>query len=826
MIQNSSPLRRRSRTDEMPPRLHPQATALAAWLLCAGCLAPSSAGAGTAAAPAPAASRAEAASAPLSLQPSPWLDERLPVREPGTASPGATTVVDADRLHGQVDRSVTATGQAVLRQPGGVVHGDTLVYDQSANTVTATGHVRINRQGNVYRGDRLQLQLDTMSGGFSDVQYGLLRNGAHGTASQVDFIDDTHSLAHDAIYTTCRTDDARAGKSNPAWYFRGDKILIDTERDEGYVQHGALVFKGVPILPIPGGLGFPLSDKRRSGLLAPSMSYGSNDGLTYSQPYYFDIAPNRDATVTPTIYSSRGVNLYGQFRYLEPHYSGNIEVNDMPHDNLRDIKRWSYRLNHTQTIPTGTSLGGDLGLTLNLHRVSDDNYWRDFNSLSAINSSLSDRLLSNDVRLNWSHGDWSAYVFAQKWQTLQQPDTLTPPFDKLPQAHATYSRTDVRGFDYSIDLDTTRFRSDSTLTGYPNGQRSYVQGRVSYPWLSSWGHLTPTLQLDATRYDTSTPMSNGATSATRVLPTFTLDGGLVFERSTQFFGRNITQTLEPRLFYAYTPYRDQSYLPVYDTALKDFNLSSIFSANPFSGNDRVADINALTAGVTSRLYEADTGKELASFTAAARRQMHARQVTLNASDTADSSSFSDLLFDASLHWSPRWSTRAALQYDPTIGRNIRSVFGVSYSPGPYRTLSANYRLQRGVSEQVDAGWQWPINDLWGEKDASPGRGQGLGPNRWYSVGRVYYSMLDRRIVDAILGFEYDSCCWIGRVALRRQQTQETPVQYSNKIMFQLELTGLTRLGSSPIPTFRDNIPHYQLLRDGSAAEHSRFEQYE
>ena len=122
--------------------------------------------------------------------------------------------------------------------------------------------------------------------------------------------------------------------------------------------------------------------------------------------------------------------------------------------------------------------------------------------------------------------------------------------------------------------------------------------------------------------------------------------------------------------------------------------------------------------------------------------------------------------------------------------------------------------------------KWPINDLWGEKDASPGRGQGLGPNRWYSVGRVYYSMLDRRIVDAILGFEYDSCCWIGRVALRRQQTQETPVQYSNKIMFQLELTGLTRLGSSPIPTFRDNSPHYQLLRDGSAAEHSRFEQYE
>lgn len=780
------------------------------------------------------------AGAPLQLQPSPWLQEKLP-QASGAGRQQAATVIDADRMDGVTDKDITATGSAVLRQPGNVVKADRLHYDLSTDVVTANGHVRVNRQGNVYQGTQLHLQLDSGQGGFDQVDYRIVRNGALGTAARVDFVDNAHTVAHDAVYSTCKPEDEASLKGwKPAWYLKGKRILIDNEQDEGYVEKGALVFKGVPIVPIPSGIGFPLSNKRRSGLLAPTISYGSQDGFHYAQPYYFNIAPNRDATVMPDIMTKRGIDLYGQFRYLETDYKGQVDANYMPQDKLRDIKRWRYKLSHVQTIRTGTDLLGDLGLTLNLHRVSDNNYWRDFysftNTGTASSNTLTDRLLSNDVRLTWGRGNWSGYVFAQKYQTLQAaaPDNIIPPYDRLPQVHARYARSNVQGFDVSLDLDVTRFSGDQSLTGYPNGTRSYASAQLSHPWIKPWGYLTPTLQLHATQYQTDTPMANGATSATRVLPTASIDSGLIFERDTRFFGRNVQQTLEPRLYYAYTPYRDQSFLPVYDSALKDFNLASIFSANAFSGDDRISDTHAVTAGVTSRLYDSATGSELARFTVAGRKQLHKRQVTLNSTDTPEQRSFSDVLFDGAISWDPKWSARASVQYDPEIRRSIRSVVGVMYSPGPYRTISANYRLQRGISEQVDVGWQWPLNDLWGDRgqDLGPGRGQGAG--RWYSVGRVYYSLfrndsvtpaIRRGITDAILGFEYDGCCWIGRIALRRQQTQSAPVKYSNKIMFQLELLGLSRIGSSPIPTFRDNIPRYMLLRD-THIENSRFSQYD
>lgn len=758
-------------------------------------------------------------SAPLTLQSSPWLDEKVPP----TAAGQNTTIIHANRIDGQMDYELTATGDAELRQPGSVIKSETLHYHQPTDTVTATGKVYINREGNVYRGDRLQLQMDSFQGGFDNVSYSILQTGGTGTASRIEFLDDQHSVAHNGIYTTCRADTRKPGESNPAWYVRGKRLLIDTEQDEGYVEDGALVFYGVPIVPLPGGVGFPLSEKRRSGLLPPTVSYSSTSGLEYAQPYYVDIAPNRDATLTPTIIGKRGIDLYGQFRYLENSYSGQIDANYMPSDKLRDMERWRYQLAHTQAIPTTN--WGTFGLNLDMRRVSDDNYWRDFRDMSQSYTNLTERVLPSTATLSWGLGHWSAYVTHQRWQTLQEPDIIIPPFDKLPQAHARYARTDLNGFDLSLDLDVTRFKSRPELTGYPNGTRGYAVGQLSYPWIRPWGYVTPSLQLHATQYQTDSPMTNGATSASRVLPTVTVDSGLVFERDTTLFGRKVQQTLEPRLFYAYTPYKDQSFLPVYDSSLKDFNLASIFSANPFSGDDRIADAQAVTAGLTSRLYDANDGAELARFTIAGRKQFKTRQVTLNPADKPNEFSFSNLLFDGNIQWNPKWNARASVQWDPESKRSIRSVVGASYSPGPYRTISANYRLQRGVSEQVDVGWQWPLNDLWGDKGEDRGPGLGQGPGRWYSVGRVYYSLTDRRVVDSILGLEYDACCWIGRIALRRQQTQALPVvKMDNKIMFQLEFVGLSRIGSSPIRTFRENIPNYMLLRDRTV-ERSRFADY-
>ena len=306
----------------------------------------------------------------------------------------------------------------------------------------------------------------------------------------------------------------------------------------------------------------------------------------------------------------------------------------MPNDRLTGTKRWRYAYTHNQHWSPNSL--GTFGLALDMRRVSDNTYWRDFQDINGYQGdrSISERLLPSTGTLNWSYGNWSAYLREQRWQTLQlpAPDNITPPFDLSPQLHLRYARDNVAGFDLALDLDRTRFRSDPKLTGYPNGTRSYAHARISYPWLRPWGFAIPTLEWHATHYQTDTPMPNGARSASRVLPTFALDGGLVFERDTQLFGRAVSQTLEPRLFYAYTPLRRQDHLPVYDSALKDFNLVSIFSSNPFTGSDRISNNNTLTAGFTSRMYDTQTGSELARLSLAQRHRFTPRQVFLNAAD--------------------------------------------------------------------------------------------------------------------------------------------------------------------------------------------------
>lgn len=763
----------------------------------------------------------------LVLRPSPWLEENISALQGRQAA----SVIWGDRLDGEIDRQVTVTGQAELRHPAHILKSDVLRYDQSTNIVTASGKVLVNRQGDVFRGERLQLQMDSYEGSFDNVNYEILRTGGQGTASKVDFLDRDHSVISDGIYSTCKPEPGQTDANwKPDWYIRGKKIILDTEQDQGYVEDGALVFGGVPVIPVPS-FAFPLSDKRRSGFLPPAMSFSSASGAQYSQPYYFNIAPNRDATVATNISSKRGLDLYGQFRYLEDNYRGQLDLNVMPRDRLTSTKRWNYHLDHTQSWPHSTTGFGNFVFSLDLNRVSDNTYWRDFQSVKGMRNTsgqISPRLLANTATLNWNYADWSAFVTAQRWQTQQlpAPDNITPPFDKMPQVHLRYARNNVRGFDVALDMDSTHFKSDAQLTGQPNGTRSYMQGKVSYPWIGSWGFLTPGLELNATHYQTSTPMADGRRSASRVLPTLTLDGGLVFERKASLFGRSLTQTLEPRLLYVYTPYKKQDALPLYDTAVKDFNLASIFSSNPFTGADRFSNNSTITAGLTSRLYDATDGAELARLTVAQRHRFTPRRVFLNALDSKDNQSMSNILLDGAIRWNPHWSAETSLDYDQRTNKAVSARLGVRYAPRPYRVVTANISRQTGGNEQLDVGWQWPLNDLWGDKGKTLPAGQGEGAGRWYMLGRVYYSLTNRRVTEALAGLEYDSCCWIARVAVRSQQTQTLPVRMNHSVMLQLEFNGLARIGTGALQLFRDNVPGYTPLREAQLTQPSRFGRYD
>jgi LPS-assembly protein len=723
-------------------------------------------------------------------------------------------------VEGRPDHDTVVEGGAMLRRGDMVISADQLGYDQTSDLAKASGNVRINRAGNVYEGPLLELKLDAFEGFFSKPRYYFLKNEAHGEADRVDFVDEQRAVISNASFTTCRR---LAGPSwMPDWILRATTIRMDNEEDVGIAEGALLSFKGVPLLPIPY-LSFPLSDRRKSGFMPPTLGLDNVNGAEVAIPYYWNIAPNRDATFTPTIMSKRGLNLGNEFRYLEADYSGQLRLDVMLADQLRDSNRWGVAYVHQGALKstlTNRLTENDVALNLNLNRVSDDNYWRDFTRTS---SSLTQRLLPNDASLAWTNGHFSNSVRTVKWQTLQDVTApITPPYDRFPQVATRYESNNVDGFNYSLDADYTRFQADGILTAQPNAQRAFSTFRVSHPWTEPAGFITPKLQLHARNYLFDTPLTNGASSASSVVTTFSLDSGLMFERDISYFGRNFRQTLEPRAFYVNTPYRDQSLLPNYDSGATDFNFATVYTENTFVGNDRISDSNLLTLGLTTRLLDPATGAEAARFGIAQRLRFKDQNVTLpGGAPLADR--LSDVLLGASINWDPKWAFDSTVQFNPKSEQSTQSTIGARYNPSNYRTVTAAYRYQRDTSEQLDVGWQWPINDLWGDRGLDLGAGQGQGLGRWYSVGRLNYSLNERKLIDAIIGFEYDAGCWLGRVVLEQLQTSTSSA--TQRIMFQLEFVGFTRLGVSPLKTLKDNIPSYQYLREQLSSP-SRFSNYE
>jgi len=752
----------------------------------------------------------------LLLRSAAQLDENLSAEQKRQAP----VFLQGDRISGRANLETVVQGDAVMRKADTVIHADTLEYDQSTDMARASGNVRINRAGNRFEGPLLELKVERFEGFFQQPSYHFARGDGHGDAERADFIDASHTVVHQATYTTCRR---LPGPSwMPDWVLRAASISLDNDEEVGVAEGAYLYFKGLPILPVPP-ISFPLTEKRKSGLLPMTVGYDNISGTTLALPYYWNIAPNRDATITPTLMSERGVDMAMTFRYLEPRHSGRLFVDSMPLDKLRDQDRWGMAWTHTGSIDSGLPQLAPLGLSLNINRVSDNNYWRDFSSPE---STLTQRLLPADAQLNWASGAVSGTVHVLQWQVLQDPDApIIPPYDRLPQITARSGQSNVRGFDWSLDADFTQFQAASNLTGQPNAQRGFALAQLSRPWLAPQGFFTPKLQLHATHYDFDARLADGSRSADRVVPTFSLDSGLVLERQSTLLGRDYVQTLEPRAFYVYTPFHKQSLLPNYDTGVADFSFASIYLENAFVGNDKISDNNLLTMGLTTRFLDPQSGSQYARFGVAQRLRLEPQQVTIDSTARPAAEGLSDVLLGAEVNLNDRWVLDSTTQYNPLTDQSVRSTVGARYNPGNYRVLNAAYRVQRDVSEQLDVSWQWPINDLWGDRGKDLGFGRGQGHGRYYALGRMNYSMDQSKLIDTLLGVEYDAGCWLARVVFARTQTSaSTAVE---RWMIQLEFVGFTRVGTAdPRSTLTQNISRYQNLRDAGATGTSRFSNYE
>jgi len=727
----------------------------------------------------------------------------------GGAPSSAPTYLEGDRMSGHTELDTVVEGNARLTRGKTVMQADRLEYDQATDQARATGNVMVEQGGNRYSGPLLEIKVETFEGFFLSPTYSLKDSDAHGEASRADFIDQNHSVVHDASYTTCRR---LPGPSwLPDWILRATTISIDNDEEVGIAKDAYVYFKDAPVVPIPA-LSFPLTNKRKSGLLPITIDpFNSINGFTVTQPYYWNIAPNYDATITPTLMAERGVDLGIEYRYLEPNYSGKVYADYMPADQLRMQDRWGLAWSQNTNVDIGIDGLAPITVALNINRVSDDNYWKDFTTNDTV---LTQRLLPGDVQASWSSGDVSGAVHVAKWQTIQASDSpIVPPYDKLPQLTVRYAPASHNGLEWTVDGDYTDFQSDPSATGQPNTQRVFGLAQVSYPVAAAQGFITPKLQLHTTAYQFDSALSNGSRSADSTVPTFSLDSGLVFERTTELLGQSYVQTLEPRAFYVFTPYRNQSQLPLYDTAANDFNFASIYTENAYVGNDRISDNNLLTMGVSTRFLDPETGAQAARFGVAQRIRFEQQNVTLDSTTSPAAAGWSDILLGASVNLNDHWAYDSTTQYNTLTEQSVRSTIAARYSPGDYRVINLAHRFQRDVSEQVELSWQWPINDLWGDRGQDLGSGKGQGDGRYYTVGRVNYSIDQSAMVDTLLGLEYDAGCWVGRLVYSRTQTStSTAVQ---RIMFQIEFVGFSRVGIDPLATLKSSISHYQNLRDGS-----------
>jgi len=742
----------------------------------------------------------------------------------GDASKPLPIILQARTMRGRPDLETIAEGDAEFRRGGIVLRADRLSYDHPEDLAIARGHVRISRDGNVYSGPELQLRVQRFEGFFLEPTYFFNRTGAGGHAERIDFIDDQRAVAYGATYTSCPAD----GSGGPDWLLTTKSVRVDFEANEGVAEGAVLRFMGVPILGAPV-LSFPLTDARKSGWLPPNINLDNKSGFVTSVPYYWNIAPNRDATFTPGISTKRGVSLGSEFRYLEPHYSGKANLDFMPNDGLTGRSRYALAWGHDAALVSNTQLA------VRVLRVSDNDYWKDFPQNLP---TFTPRLLLSDLQASRPLGDWTTYVRTMRWQVLQDAEapidpTVTTPrgpgqplvthlYERLPQIGARTLRR-YGAFELGFEGEFNRFARPVQVPddGRPTGIRMHGLATLARPWVTPGWSLTPRVTLNAASYSLDRPMADGRDSASRVIPTFSVDSAWVFERDATWFGRAMRQTLEPRLLYVSTPYRDQSNLPNFDSALKDFNFESIYSDNIFSGVDRVSDANQVTAGIITRLLHPDTGAEAVRLGIVQRYLLRDQRITVEGPPLTQH--FSDVLLLASSTLVPRWTLDGTLQYNPDTHRTVRSIVGMRYSPGPFRTVSATYRFTRDLNEQVELGWQWPIygpGPATSENAAGAARPVlrtegGACKGTWYAVGRINYSMRDTRITDSIMGLEYDAGCWIGRVVAERLSTGSS--ESTTRLLFQLELVGLSRIGSNPLQVLKDNIPGYRLLRDSSAA---------
>jgi LPS-assembly protein len=630
-----------------------------------------------------------------------------------------------------------------------VIQGERAILDRQAQRVEVTGRVTYMDPKLSVFGEDADFDAANRRISFGQAGFEIPSRTAHGSAQTIVIsADDTMSL-DSVMFTTCPPEDQ-------AWVLHASALTLDVDRGFGTARGVKLEFKGVPILYTPY-FTFPISSKRKSGFLTPSIGQRDRTGLDISAPYYLNLKPNLDMTLVPHYLSKRGLQVESQVRYLLPHSSGELDLSYLPNDQVIDRPRRYLNLQHR------TEFGDGWSVVAGIEQVSDDAYFEDLGSSLSVTSQL---YLDRYIDVSYAAPNFRVLSRLQNYQTI---DTTIPledrPYEQLPDIlFQGQWYAGVLGFHSESEL--ANFERQIGVTGW----RLDNTEEMSLNFARRGMYVTPALALRQTDYRLADTPPGSDDHLSRTLPVASLDAGLKLERPARG-GKPWLETLEPRLLYVHVPYVDQSALPVFDTILPDFNLVQLFRKYQYVGPDRIADTAQVSLGFTARLIDEASGEQKLSATLGQTHYLSTQQVTLPGVPPLTANA-SDYVAELSIGMFRSWALDLGYQWNSDTGRTARTETRFEYRPSEDRLFGFAYRYRRGILQQSDVSLVWPAT------------------KKWRVIGQYSYSFMEDKSLERLLGWEYDACCWRLRVVGRSyigHRTGET----DNGIALQFELKGFT-----------------------------------
>lgn len=699
----------------------------------------------------------------------PPFDDAPPAAAGAVARDQQPTEIEGDSLSG-TQTTPQYQGNVALVRGDQFLGTDALRFDVESGTYVAEGNVRYQDSGIRIVADRAEGNQDEDTHVITNVRYQLVDRRGNGGAESIRLHGPLGQMHH-STYSTC-------DPSQQAWELRAQRIDVDNDEGFGVARNAVLRLGRFPVLYVPW-FKFPVDDRRRTGLLYPSVSMSGRNGFDYRQPVYLNLAPNYDATLTPRLMTKRGFMLDAEFRYLYGKGRGTFDASYMPDDDLRDRDRGRFSFNGYHNLDAHWQARANVGW------VSDDRYVEDFsNRLAGVSASY----LQSTAGVFGTGQYWTAGAMAEHFQLTDY--TLTDanlPYSRLPRAYVNWEQPLGRWLDAGLWAEAVNFHHSVRDGGRRLDLKPSISARLGGP---AW-YLTPTLAWRYTAYQLESGLADslgGDRNPTRSLPIGSVDAGVYFDREVTWGGNAYLNTLEPRVFYLYAPYRDQDGLPLFDTRPFTFSWGQLFRDNRYSGADRQTDANQLTVALSTRLIRQSDGREKLSASIGQIRYFEDSRVVA-AGETPVERGKSAWVADANYVVNDRWTLGTSYQWDPKFRREDLASIRARYLWPDDGVVNLSYRYRRGLLEQADASFLYPINQTWSV------------------VGRYYHSLQDDKLLEAIAGVQWDSCCLAVR-ALARRYVRNREGDLDNAIQVEFVLKGLGSAGQDTERTLRRAILGY------------------